>query len=90
MAVQWDKYHVHIVKGLIRIVRGSIKKNGLMDYESYSDDKTDEVIRCVAAKMKYDLDKREDNRGYVGYDIPHVGKLVLVKDGYEFFTKKTE
>ena len=90
MAVQWDKYHVHIVNGLIRIVRGGIKKNGLRDCESYSDDRTDEVINCVAAKMKCDLDKGDDDRNYVGYDIPHIGKLILVKPGCTFSIKKTE
>lgn len=90
MAVQWNMYHVDIVRGLIRIVRGSIGKDGLLKHTSYSDDRTEEVVNCVAAKMKHDLDKRKDNRGYVGYDIPHVGKLVLVEHGYELSIKKTE
>ena len=90
MAVQWNMYHVDIVRGLIRIVRGSIGKDGLLKHTSYSDDRTDEVINCVAAKMKCDLDKRDDDRNYVGYDIPHIGKLILVKPGCTFSIKKTE
>lgn len=90
MAVQWNKYHVDIVRGLIRIVRGSIGKDGILKSESYSDDRTEEIINCVAAKMKRDLDKRKDNRGYVGYNVPYIGKLILVKPGYDISIKKTE
>lgn len=90
MAVQWGMYHVDIVRGLIRIIRGNIGKDGLLKHTSYSDDRTDEVVHCVAAKMRCDLDKRDDDRNYVGYDIPHIGKLILVKPGYTFSIKKTE
>lgn len=90
MAVQWDMYHVNINRGAIRIVRGTIGNNGEMKTMSYSDNRTDEVISCVAAKMKHDLKKRKDNRGYIGYEIPYVGKLVLVEPGYDLSVTKTE
>jgi hypothetical protein len=88
MAIQWDKYHVCIKRGKLRIGRGSISGSGVLNIDTYSDDRTSEIASVVAAKMKMDLDKRDDSRGYVGYDIPYIGKLILVSPDYEFEVKK--
>ena len=84
MAVQWDKYHICIRFGKLRIGRGSVSKSGVQNIDSYSGDMTTEITHAVAAKMKMDLDERKDERGYVGYDIPYVGKLILVSPDYDF------
>lgn len=89
MAVQWNMYHIGIIGRAIRIIRGSIAKDGTLKHTSYSDDRSEEVINCVAAKMRCDLDRKDDKRGYIGYDIPNVGKLVLIKPGYDFFITNT-
>lgn len=90
MAVQWEKYHVLLERrfGHLLIGRGEIGKNGLMKWSSKSQDRSGEIIEQVAMKMRYDLDNREDGRPYVGYDMPRVGKLVLIKPGYDFVVKK--
>ncbi len=70
----------------------TLKKNGLFSWkERCNDDRTDEAINVVARRFKHSLDDREDGRPYVGYEIPKIGKIVLIKSGYNFACyKETE
>jgi hypothetical protein len=61
-----------------------IKQNGMNEWIQKSTDRTDECIQVLGRKLKIDMDKREDERPYVGYEIPRIGKLVLIKSGYNF------
>lgn len=65
--------------GLIRI-----KQNGLQEWVQKSTDRTDEVIHVLARKLRVDMDNRKDDRPYVGFEVPKIGKLVLIKSGYDF------
>lgn len=90
MGIQWDKYHVGLERrhGHIFIGRGEVKGNGKMNWSSRSQDRSGEIIETVAAKMRFDLNNREDDRPWVGYEMPGVGKLVLIKPGYDFEVKR--
>lgn len=74
--------------GKLRIGRGSISKSGIQNIDTYSDDRTEEIVDAVVGKLKLKLDKKEDDKGYVGYNIPNIGKLVLISSDYEFEVKK--
>lgn len=88
--INWEQIHLGVNKksSFIFIGKGELKRNGVMKWLEKSQDKTEEVIRTVAKKMRMDLDKRSDKRPFVGYDIEHIGKLILVKPGYEFEIQK--
>ena len=89
MAVIWEKYHIGIDgRGNLFIGRGDKTKSGIMKWMSRSPDRTQEIIEKVAKKMSLDLNNREDDRPWVGYNIPRIGKLILVKPGYECNVKK--
>lgn len=92
MAVAWDKYHIILERkhGHLLIGRGELSKSGIMKWSSKSPDRSGEIIEHVARKMRFDLDNKdsEDDKGYIGYNMPRVGKLILVKPGYEFEIKK--
>ena len=92
MSVQWNKYHVGFnVRGnKLFIGRGELKQDGIMKYSDKSDNRTVEIIHAVMSKMRYDLGKREDDRPYVGYDLPGFGKLVFVKSGYDIHVEKSK
>lgn len=87
--INWEQVHLGVNKmsGFIFFGKGELKRNGVMKWLEKSQDRTDEVIRTVAQKMRMDLNKRNDNRPFVGYNIEHVGKLILIKPGYEFEIK---
>jgi len=87
MAVEWNKYHICMKYGKLRIGRGNISKSGIQNIDTYSEDRTEEIINAVAGKLKSELDKKND-KGYVGYNVPNVGKLVLISSDYEFEVKK--
>ena len=89
MAVIWDKYHIGIDKrgNTLFIGRGETRKSGIIKWVSRSSDRTEEIIKNVAMKMRLDLDKREDGRPWVGYNIPKIGKLILVKPGCKISIK---
>ena len=90
MAIQWEKYHIRLERrhGHLQIGRGEVKSSGVMKWVGHSDDRSEEIIRAVATKMRFDLDKRDDERPWVGYSLPRVGTLVLIKPGYDFEVKR--
>ena len=90
MAVEWSKYHICMKYGQLRIGRGNISKSGIQSIDTYSEDRTEEIINAVAGKLKSELDKKKDDKGYVGYNVPNVGKLVLISPNYEFEVKKKQ
>lgn len=89
MGIDWTKYHVTVNSlGKLVLGRGMISKSGIMKWTSKSRDRSGEIIEAVARKMRGDLDKREDNRPWVGYELERVGKLILIKPGYKFEVKR--
>jgi len=90
MAVIWEKYRIGLNKrdNSLFIGRGEIAKNGVIKWLGKSPDRTAEIIQWVAMKMKIDIDKRDDGRPWVGYSLPGIGKLILVKPGYKFEIKQ--
>lgn len=62
---------------------GDLKKDGTIKYKNKSDSKTVEIVNALARLMKMRLDKRK-GKPYYGFEIPMCGKLILVKDGYDF------
>lgn len=89
MAVQWDKYHIGLNGyGHLFLGRGEFTKNGKIRYTSKSGDRSEEMIKAVMSKLKFDLDDRDDDRPYSGFELPGIGKLVFIKPGYDIDVKK--
>ena len=49
--------------GQLRIGRGNISKSGIQSIDTYSEDRTEEIINAVAGKLKSELDKKKDDKG---------------------------
>lgn len=62
---------------------GELKKDGTVKYKDKSDDRSIEILNAVAQMMKNRMNNRK-TKPYFGYEIPRCGKLVLIKQGYEF------
>lgn len=84
MAIQWDKYHIRLVdKGnKICISRGEKKRNGLTDWTSTSDDRTENAINVVALLFSRKVDPQKHYFGYMINDLG--GRLLYIPKGYTF------
>ena len=65
------------------------KRDGSTKTVEKSGDITLDIASALALKLSIDAKKRKDHRGYAGFDIPNIGKIVLFLPGYEFRTKKS-
>ena len=83
--MDWSKYFVGVrydEGGSIFIGTGKLRKDGTINFKNKSGDKTVEIVKCVARFMRTKLNKGD--KPWFGYDIPNEGKLVLIKNGYDF------
>ena len=67
---------------------GRLRKDGTIDFDSKSGDKTDEIVTTVATMMIRKSEKQKREKGYFGYDLGIIGKLLLVKPGYVIEVRK--
>lgn len=86
--IDWSKFFIgvkHDKNSGLFIGVGNMQRDGIIHFDSKSDDKTVEMVNAVSKylsiKMKHSKDK---TKGFFGYDIPNCGKLLLVKPDYEF------
>lgn len=88
VAMDWKKYFIGMDhrEEFLFIGTGEMKKDGTIKFKCKSGNKTVEIVNAVACLMRKKLNKNE--KSWFGYDIPHAGKLVLIKPGYDFFVKK--
>lgn len=87
--MDWKRYFMginHRTNGIF-IGTGDLRKDGTIKYTNKSDDRTYEIVNVVGQMMRLKLDKQDD-KPYFGYELPRIGKLVLIKPGYEFAVKK--
>ena len=87
--MDWSKYFVginHKTNELFFGV-GKLKKDGTIKFSSKSEDKTLEMVMAVGRMMRNELNRR-NKKPYFGYEIPHCGKLVMIKTGYEFDVRR--
>ena len=91
MPVSWDNYHVGVSKKVgLFIGNGQMTKSGQMKWASRSKPRNGEIIKAVIAKLCNDLENKNNEKPYVGYELPGVGKLVFIKHGYKFEVKPDE
>lgn len=88
MGVQWGNYRIGIRNQHSTLFIGKVKvnpKTGKEEWSSQSGNRTEEIITTVIEKFRRDLLKQNNpDKPYVGYNIPGGGKLLFIKDGYEF------
>ena len=82
--IDWTKYFIGLdyEKEKLFIGVGKLKNNGMIKFLKKSDDRTVEIINAVGRFLKMKLNKSKKN--YFGYDLNRIGKLVLIKHGYDF------
>ena len=87
---KWDDYHIGCLSRPDRIVigKGRMLSNGAFKYKDRSDDRTEEVMMSVIGYLSRKNNKRDDDRGYCGSELPGVGKLLFIEDGYDFMVYK--
>ena len=85
-----NDYHVKLFTRPHRlaIYAGKEYGDGTFKYKGISDDRTDEIILSVIALMKSKIEKNEEEKGFAGYNLPGEGKLVFIKEGYDFSVDK--
>ncbi len=89
MSLDWSSVHVEIYKPHNTLFIGRFGKHPRTKKfccRSRSDNRTEEIIMIVAQKMRRDIDKQNNaDKPYAGYNVPGVGKLILIKDGFDFY-----
>lgn len=78
------RFHVPKSGNSISLLLIRIKKDGGVKVLEKGGDITKDIASALALKLSIDAKKRTDKRGYAGFDIPKVGKIVLFLPGYEF------
>ena len=67
---------------------GFIPEKKKFSWISRSDNRTDEILSMAAIKLRNDIDKENNaDKPYAGFNVPGVGKLVLIKAGFDFSVK---
>lgn len=89
MSLDWNAVHVEIYKPHNTLFIGKFgvhPQTKKFCCRSRSDNRTEEIITVVAQKMRCDIDRQNNaDKPYTGYNVPGVGKLVLIKDGFDFY-----
>lgn len=78
------RFHVPKSGKSISLLLIRIKKDGGVKVLEKGGDITKELASALALKLSIDAKKRDDNRGYAGFNVPKVGKLVLFLPDYDF------
>lgn len=88
MGLTWNLVRIGIYRQHNTLFIGKLgtdKDTNKVVWKSRSDDRTEEIITTVAEKMRKDIDRQNNpDKPYVGYNVPGVGKLVMIKDGFDF------
>lgn len=91
MALDWNMIRVGFYKPHATLFIGKAgvnPKTKKFEWRSRSDNRTEEIIKMVAQKMRCDIDRQNNaDKPYVGYNVPGVGKLVMIKEGFDFSVK---
>lgn len=89
--ISWKDYHIGIRHQHSTLFIGKKRidpKTGKEEWSSMSGNRTDEIIGAVIDKFSRDLKKKNDtNKPYVGRYIPGIGKLVFIREGFDFSVK---
>lgn len=90
-AISWPDYHIGIrpQHNTLFIGKNRINpKTGAEEWSSISPNRTDEIMFRVMDKFSRDIKKNGDpNKPYAGYVVPGLGKLVFIKEGFDFSVK---
>lgn len=87
--INWEKIFVGINKNTTLFVgEGNLQHDGTIRYKSKSGDKTQEIVTAVATFMRKKAEKQKQEKGFFGYDMGAIGKLLLVKPGYVMEVRK--
>lgn len=86
----WGKVFVGINDKLttLYIGEGTLWQDGTIRFRSKSGDKTQEIVTAVATLMRKKAEKQKQEKGFFGYDMGAIGKLLLVKPGYVMEVRK--
>ena len=83
--MDWQKFFIGLNRKTdsLFIGNGELQRDGTIKYKSKSDDRTYEIVNAVAKMMRIKLNK-QNKKPWFGYEVPKCGKLILIKNGYEF------
>ena len=86
----WEKVFIGINEKhtTLFVGDGRLQQDGTIKFKSKSNDKTQEIITAVATLMRRKMEKKKKEKGYFGYDMGMIGKLILVKPGYVMEVRK--
>lgn len=87
--MNWSRYFIGLNKqgNYLFIGTGDLKKNGEIRWTNKSGNRSEEIIHALATMFRIEANKNKD-KPYFGYEIPRVGKLILIKPGHEFIVGK--
>jgi hypothetical protein len=88
--IRWNNIFFGINKKTLHLFvgEGHLRQDGTIDFHSKSGDKTQEIITAVSTMMRKKSEKQKREKGYFGYDMGMIGKLILVKPGYVMEIRK--